>query len=263
MAKYSDHLQLVQQNRQLPRWKRALRLLLRLAFLTALVFLLKYGETFFRVGEITVTGAGEITAEAILKAGGLKPGISILFLQEAKIAESIVRKYPEIKSVEIERKLPDTILLNVAERVQAAYLLTADGYWLIDKEAVCFGYVSNPVADYPVISGIEGDLVAPGEPLRCRVRRETLRSFFRSWPGSELLKIESMDFSDSYNLIVNSAEGLEVWLGDGKDMDYKLLLVRETIPHIGDVTQARLDVRSGKRLVVSGSSLIVESEVGP
>lgn len=263
MAKKSDHLQLVQQNGQLPRWKRALRLLFRLTLLTALIFLIKYGETFFRVGEITVTGAGEITAEAILKAGGLKPGISIFFLQETRIAESIVRQYPEIKSVEIERKLPDTLLVNVAERVQAAYLLTAAGYWLIDKDAVCFGYVTNPVADYPVISGIEGDLIAPGEQLRCRVRRETLRSFFRSWPGSEMLEIGSMDFSDRYNLVVNSAEGLEIWLGDAKDMDYKLLLVRETIPHLGDITQARLDVRSGKRLVVSGSSLVEESGVGP
>ncbi len=263
MAKKSDYLQVVQQNGQLPRWKRALRFLIRLTFLTALVFLLKYGETFFRVGEIIVTGAGEITAETILKAGGLKPGMSIIFLQEAKIAESIVRQYPEIKSVEIERKLPDTLLVSVTERIQAAYLLTADGYWLIDKEAVCFGYVSNPVADYPVISGIEGDLVAPGEQLRCQARRETLRSFFRNWSGSEMLEIGSMDFTDSYNLVIKSAEGLEIWLGDGKDMDYKLLLVRETIPHIGDATQARLDVRSGKRLVVSGSSLIGESEVGP
>jgi len=263
VAKKSDHLQLVQQKRQLPRWKRALRLIFRLALLTALVYLLKYGESFFRVGEITVSGSGEITAEAILEAGGIEPGMSIIFLQEAKIAESIVRQYPEIKSVEIERKLPDTLLVNVAERVQAAYLLTTDGYWLIDKDAVCFGYLSSPVADYPVITGIEGDLIVPGEQLRCRVRRETLRSFFRSWSGSEQLEIDSMDFSDRYNLVVNSTEGLEIWLGDVKDMDYKLLLVRETILHIGDVTQARLDVRSGKRLVVSGSSLTDESEVGP
>ncbi len=263
MARNSDYLQLVQQDEQMPRWKRVLRLMFRLALLAALVYLLKYGETFFRVGEITVKGAGEITTEAILDAAGLKTGMSILFLQEAKIAEAIVRQYPEIKSVKIERKLPDTLLVTVAERIQAAYLLTADGYWLIDKDAVCFGYVSDPVADYPVISGIEGDMIVTGEHLRCNVRRETLRSFFHSWVVSELLEIGSIDFSDSYNLVINSAEGLEIWLGDGKDMDHKLLLVRETIPHIGDATQARLDVRSGKRLVVSGSLLIGESGVGP
>lgn len=263
MAKKSDHLQLVQQSGQLPRWKRALRLLFRLTFLVALVFLLKYGETFFRVSEITVTGTGEISANAILEAGGIKPGISMFFLQEAKIAESVTGKYPEIKSVEIERKLPDTLIIKVAERVQAAYLLTADGYWLIDKEAVCFGHVSDPVSDYPVISGVGRDLIMPGEPLRCQVRRETLRSFFRSWTGNEQLSVESIDFTDSYNLVANSAAGLEIWLGDGKDMDYKLLLVRETIPHLGDATQARLDVRSGKRLVVSGSILIGESGVEP
>jgi cell division protein FtsQ len=263
VAKKNDHLQLVQQNKQLPRWKKALRLLIRLALFAALAYLLQYGESFFRISEITVTGDSEITADEILKAGEIEKGMSIILLQEAKIVESIVGQYPEIKSVVIERKLPDTLLVSVTERVQAAYLLTADGYWLIDEDAVCFGFATDPAADYPVISGVENDLVVPGEHLRCEVRRETLRSFFRSWSGNELLGINSMDFSDRYNLVVSSAEGFEIWLGNGKNMDDKLLLVRETIPHIGGDTQARLDVRSGRRLVVSGTSIIEESEVSP
>jgi hypothetical protein len=101
----------------------------------------------------------------------------------------------------------------------------------------------------------------PGEPLACSSRRETLSNFFTNWAGSELLDIETMDFSDRFNLVIFTKEGWEIWLGDGKNMGTKLLLVSESIPLIDGDASVRLDVRSGKRLVASGSTMISEKEV--
>lgn len=263
MAGKKDQLKLVKQKRQMPRWKKAFRFLFRLILLAGLVLLLKHGEAYFRVNDISVEGAQNIQPGAILSSGNLKQGMSILFLQENAIAEAIISEHPQVKSVEITRNLPDTLVVTVTERLLAAYVITPDGYWLIDSETVCFGYTTEPAAGYPVISGLDGSLVTSGAPLGCSVRRETLRSFFQKWVSDELPEVETIDYADSFNLIAGLTRGWELWLGDAKEMDHKIMLVKESMPYLAEGSQARLDVRSGKRLVVSSSSVINEKEVEP
>ncbi len=263
MAKKNDRLKLVRHNKKMPRWKKAFRFLFRLILLLGLVLLLKHGEAYFRVNEITVEGVESIQPGAILSSGNLKPGMSILFLKENSIADAIISDHPQIKSVEITRNLPDSLVVAVTERSLAAYVITPDGYWLIDSETFCFGYTTEPAVGYPVISGIDGSLVTPGAPLGCSAKRETLHSFFQKWSLEDLPEIETINYADSYNLIVGLAGGWELWLGDAKEMGHKILLVKESMPYIAEGSQARLDVRSGKRLVVSSSSIINEREVDP
>ncbi|MBW6464204.1 MAG: cell division protein FtsQ/DivIB [Dethiobacteria bacterium] len=263
MAAKSDHLKLVKQNKQMPRWKKTIRFLFRLTLLVGLVLLLKHGETFFRVNEIIVEGAEDIPGEAIMSAGNLEIGMSILFLKENKIAEAVMSEYPEINKVEITRILPESLVVSVTERTLAAYVIIPDGYWMIDRDAVCFAHTMETAGDYPVISGIDVSMIIPGEPLGGTGRRDTLRSFFHNWYNADLPEIEKIDFADSFNLIAESTEGWEIWLGDDKEMAYKLLLIQESIPYLTEGSQARLDVRSGKRLVVSSSSVIDEKEVAP
>lgn len=261
MGRKSEHLQLVKQPKALPRWKKTLRFLFRLTLLVALFALLKYGETFFRVDQITVEDTVNLDKQAILEAGNLNQGMSILFFKESTVAEAIMQQYPEIREVSISRQLPDRLNVELTERTLAAYLVSPDGYWLIDSDTVFFASTVTPAGDYPVILGLEDTAIVAGQPIDCRSRRETLRSFFQSWELYEQLRIEELEFSDRYNLVARLAGDVEIWLGDDQNMENKLLLVRETLPHLDGEIQARLDVRSGKRLVVSGSALIEEKEV--
>ncbi len=263
MAAKRDHLKVINQKKGIPRWKRTISFFFKLVLVCALLLLLKYGETFFRISDIAVEGAQDIPVEAILAAGDLKEGMSILLLSEGAIASAIISSYPEIKEVKIKRNLPDSLVVVIKERSLAAYVLTPDGYWLIDRDAVCFAKTTEPSADYPLIKGIDASLLELGQELACASRRETLRSFLELWPAYELLEIEELDFIDSYNLIVRTSEHWEIWLGDGKEMAYKLKLVQESIPYIETNSYAKLDVRSGRRLVVSGSNQIKDGGVEP
>jgi hypothetical protein len=263
MARKNDHLELVNNKKRKPGWKKLLNMFIKLVVLVGLIILLKYGEAFFRVSDITVEGAKDLTAQAVINSSGLEEGMSMILLNEKKIAERIMHDYPEIKEVKLERNLPDSLVLAVTERTLAAYLMSADGYWMIDRDAVCFAFTGKITGGFPVITGISDTLLIPGEPLECPFRRETLSNLFANWPGPELLDIETMDFSDRYNLVINTADGWQIWLGDGKNMDTKLLLVSESIPYIDRDALVRLDVRSGKRLVASGSTMISDKEVEP
>ncbi len=263
MKQKSDHLKLVKKRSDRPGWKKALRFICRLTLVIMLLLLLRQGESYFRVSDIRVEGSGEVPSAEIIAAAGISKGMSIFLLQEQKIAGSIQKQLPQVKNVELSRSLPDTVVLHIYERIPAGYIMTADGFWLIDRDTVCFANFPEPVEDYPLISGIDSEMVIPGAPLDCRFRREALQSFFANWKGNDWLEIEQIDLSDNYNLVVYTTEELEIWLGDGKDMERKMELVQQSIPHITADSQTRLDVRSGNRLVVSSSTAVKEKEVDP
>lgn len=259
----NSHLKLVNNRRGQPGWKKAFNFLLRLAVFAVLLLLLKHGETYFRVNEVEVQGTGELTAEEVISAAQITRGMSIILLKEDDIASNIEQEYPMVRNVEVSRILPDRIMINIDERRPVAHIMTADGFWLMDSQAVPFAYRAEPEDDFPVIKGVEGELVIPGIPVDCKARREALRSFFAAWNGDSGFEIEQINMADNYNLVVLTVEGLEIWFGDGKDMADKMNLVNMSMPYINPDPEARLDVRSGNRLVVSSSAILKEEGVDP
>ena len=255
MKKKKDHLKLVKTENRVPFWKKAARFLFRTTIVIAVLALLIYGESFFRVVNIEIDGTEKLSDEEIIDAGKINRGMSIILLQETKIAEKIEREQPRTKNVRVRRELPDKLSIFLEEREPVAYVMTADGFWIIDKYAVPFEYARDADKSYPLISGIDGSKVIPGNPIDCQVRHEVLTEFFATWSGETPLEIEKMDLQESYNLVVHTADGLEVWLGDGEDMDYKFELIETSLPYIDTEEEARIDVRCGKRLIVSSRAV--------
>jgi cell division septal protein FtsQ len=258
-----DHLKLVSNSDRKPVWKKAIRVMFNLIVIAALILLLKHTEAYFRIDRIDVEGLGELTMGEISEAAGIRKGMSIFLLQEQRIAENIMQHFPHVKSVTVSRNLPDSVVITLTDRIAAGYILTADGYWLVDRDVVCFASAAEPVEGYPLISGIEGEMVVPGAPLACPIRREVLQKYFTYWPGDTGLEAAELNLNESYNLVVHTVDGLQIWFGDGRNMDSKLALVKQSLPHIVADPETHLDVRSGKRLVVSKSAVNTEKEVEP
>ncbi len=255
MAGKYDHLKLVEKNNRPSAWKRFSRFLIKAFILAGLLVLLWQGESYFRVTAIRVEGANELKTEEILQAGGISKGMSIFMIGEGDISSRIKEQLPRVEKIAIRRDLPDTVVIEIKERSPAGYVMTADGFWLIDDQAVVMAYRDEPQKNYPLISGIDGRKVIPGFTIDCPARAEALVNFFSGWSGKGELAIERLDLQESYNLIAYTVDGLEIWFGEGKDLSYKMQLIEESLPYIDPDTEARLDVRCGKRLVVSGSAV--------
>lgn len=263
MKAKKDHLKLVSNSDRKPAWKKVIRFMFNLVVIAALILLLKHTEAYFRIDRIDVEGLGELTTGEISEAAGIRKGMSIFLLKEQRIAENIMQHFPHVKSVTVSRNLPDSVVITLTDRIAAGYILTADGYWLVDRDGVCFASAAEPVEGYPLISGIEGEMVIPGAPLDCPIRREILQKYFASWPGDTGLEAAEINLNESYNLVVHTVDGLQIWFGDGRNMNSKLALVQQSLPHIVAGPDTHLDVRSGKRLVVSKSAVNAEKEVEP
>jgi hypothetical protein len=251
------------KRKEMPGWKRALRTLFRLALLAAFCALAIHGESYFTITEIRVIGESTVPAAEIIEVSGADRLRNIFMLQEKKAVQQLKEKYPQLETVEVIRNLPGSIQIKIAERVPVATVITADGYFLIDKNTVCFDLSARQDQDYPLITGLDGSLGAPGLPLKCPVRAKLLKDFFAIWADNKFTEIKKLDISSSYNLIIHSADQMEIWLGDGAALEKKLQLVESSLPYLQQDGHIKLDVRSGSRLVVAGSVAVSDGEVQP
>jgi cell division protein FtsQ len=251
------------KRKAMPGWKKALRTLFRMTLLAGFCALAIHGESYFTITEIRVTGDSAVSAAEIIEVSGADRSRNIFMLQEKKAVQQLKEKYPQLDTVEVIRSLPGSVQINVIERVPVASVMTADGYFLIDKNTVCFELSAQQDQAYPLITGLDGSLGAPGLPLKCPIRAKLLKDFFAHWAENKFTELKELDLSSSYNLIIHTNDQLEIWLGDSAALEKKLLLVESSLPYLQHDGPIKLDVRSGSRLVVAGSVAVRDGEVEP
>ena len=130
------------------------RFLLRLATVAAVVIALILGvSVFFKVENVTVSGAVQYTPWDICSASGIETGENLLTVNRAKASGKIIAALPYVHSVRIGIKLPGTVMIDVVE-VEVTYAAkAADGtWWLLSAE----GRVIEQAAQEPAGTRILG-----------------------------------------------------------------------------------------------------------
>jgi len=90
-------------------------------------------SAFMSTSDFIVDGATIYTAEEIVEASGLSVGVNLLFINTQNAAQNIREALPFVNSVQITRKLPDTIHIEVAESIAVAYIFFAGEFYIIDS----------------------------------------------------------------------------------------------------------------------------------
>jgi cell division protein FtsQ len=125
----------------------------------------------FAVTEIRVTGAHQRTVDALLTEAGLSKGANV-FSVDLDGARARLLGDPWVSSATLTRRLPGTLLVQVAERELGAVVVLRDTY-LASRDGEIFKRfeLGDPV-DLPVITGLDPDAVADDrEGAQATVRR--------------------------------------------------------------------------------------------
>jgi cell division protein FtsQ len=161
---------------------RARRLIVGLANLLFAVSLLLGGawlwrktqeDARFAVRHVEISGivhAPRATIEAI--AGGYSG--ANLFRLDLESVRGRLRAVPWIESVSVEKKLPDTLQIAIAERKPAALVSTKEGLRYVDSNGVVFAALSPKIGDpdLPLIAETPGAAVGAAVAFLERLRRE-------------------------------------------------------------------------------------------
>lgn len=124
--------------KQLITWSSlGLLVILVVGPISYLVWLILFTNT-FAVQAITIVDARPHTAEAIRQTTKDLIGKKIFFL-DTKVAEGqIIAAIPQVRTVYIVRKLPDTLKLVVQEKTPVILLLSNQHYYFVDAAGIAY-----------------------------------------------------------------------------------------------------------------------------
>ncbi len=219
----------------------------------ALIFVL---GVFFQVRNIEVNGNKFYTDDEISVASSVAEGDNLFFINRFSVASRIFAKLPYVEEVSIDRKLPNSIIIQVVESEAIACIETDNGLWSIDKSCKLLSKVST--ADAAALVRVEGfTAVSPaeGEPLVSPDVGEDAVNYL-----SDMLKqisalnlrqsIEVLDMSDPNNPEFDYVGRFTVKMGRYENVGYKFQLLIATVQALqsGDCGTLDLSIDSAAHL---------------
>ena len=93
------------------------------------------GDVGLRIENVLVEGRAETGRAALLKAFGHGRGDPV-FAVDTRAARARIEALPWVRSALVERRLPDTIYLRIAERRPMALWQRGERFWVVDWDGV-------------------------------------------------------------------------------------------------------------------------------
>ncbi len=219
------------------------RLVLNILTIVAVAFAIFLGlSIFFKVDQVTVSGADRYSEWTVAEASGIESGDSLLFFGEAAASSKIIDALPYVKSVRFEIKLPGTVHIIIEEAPVAYSVQAEDGSWWLMTAQGRITEQANAAtaADCPKIEGITlRNPVVGQNAVPVETGEGSVTGADRLTAALEILsQLEANELFDKVTVVnVSKLQTLEFWygkryrvkLGDVDHMRQKLAAVKSAI----------------------------------
>jgi cell division protein FtsQ len=175
-----------------------------------------YGELtttkLLAINTVEVSGLKRVSKNDVMALAGIYEGQNLLSFKPGS-AESGLRKNPWIKYAKVSRLIPDTVSIELKERIPAA-LVKLDAMYVMDEDGVIFKeFTNSDNLDLPVVTGLTSEMMKLDEDGAQRglldlIRVLNTRAGFNSHGVSEIHMDPAYGFS-----IYTLNEGVKVDLG--------------------------------------------------
>ena len=224
------------KQRQILKKKKRIKLMLKF---TALLIIITAGIIFalvspiFNIKEIDVSNNEQIKTETIVSLSQLNLGQNIFKFNKNKVNKNI-KTNAYIESVEIKRKLPNKVQIQIEERKQEYNVEFLNGYAYINNQGYIL-QISEEKQSLPTIQGIStpDEQIVEGNRLNSEdlEKLEVIIQIMNICKNYELdSKITNIDIStkDEYTLYLEE-EKKTIYLGDKSNLSNKMLYVQVII----------------------------------
>ena len=191
---------------------------------------------FFRVDTIVVTGSQLYTQEEIVESTGVEQGDNLILLNKFDVQNQIREKLPYIEKIRINRKLPDTLLVEIVEECREPLAIVQDGStWLISSSGrIVDQKAAAAAAAYPTIDGCE--LLAPSVGTTIALsteyaaQQQSLLDLMAALKAAGLMdQVDAIHVGDLSVLTMDYAGRFVVELPYSADYDYKLRYLQQVV----------------------------------
>lgn len=204
--------------------------------ITIIVILIGFSlkSDFFNINRINIRGNSNISKEKLLHTSAIITGENI-FRISTKDAEKNILELPYTKSVEVKRKLPKGIDIEVVEREERLLIKNISMYYVIDEEGFVLNQFDSNNKDLPVVLGLKTDKIDIGDNLFVNLDLQEFEDFIIEGEKLDLLSIIfriNIDNDENVNIMINN--GIDVAFGTLDNVKYKVRLLNEILVHSRD-----------------------------
>ncbi len=243
------------------------RLLIQLITVLAIVLALVMGlSVFFKVENITVTGAEVYSEWAIKEASGLEGGENLLTFSHARSAALIKANLPYVDTVRFGIKLPDTVNIIIKEddvvyaikdQDQAWWLINSDGRVVemgnsskASNHTQILGVtIQDPIPDTKAVATefTTSETDPSGEMIPITVtgaqRLSVALQIVKVLEANDIVgSAASVDVTRTEDIILWYGSRYQVNLGSSARLDYKIACMNDVILQMSDYQSGILDI---------------------
>jgi len=196
----------------------------------------------FKVKNIKVEGLIRLTAEDVLKTADIEKGDNIFMVNETKLCEKILT-LGRVTDAKIVRSLPSTIVIEVDERSECAYIKEKATYTGIDETGLILLTSSALEEKVPVIYGVQSVDSVKGQYVKIdsddagTLADLIVRVLTELKNQGILANIKSVDISDLKNIRMTLTTDTLVNFGedgdeDGNNIEYKIAYLKAILAEL-------------------------------
>jgi cell division protein FtsQ len=205
-----------------------------------------YLSPLLRVQDVQVVGATAVSSDEILSLARI--GDHSMMRVDLDAAERRVESIPMVQDARLERRWPQTIRIEITERLPWALWQIGDAHYVIDTEGVVLPG-SAPIENAPVIHDVIGQArLLPGDHVD-RDAVTVARALLQRVPETLALTIATLEYTPQEGLSLTTDAGYRVVIGDSQNFEYKLAVWQAIEGRLGRGAMAGhvLDLRFGDR----------------
>lgn len=208
------------------------RMFFRLLLLISLIFImfvLALNTDFFIIDNIKVLGNNKISEDIIISASSINFEENI-FKISTRNGKKNIENLSYIKEVEIKRKFPKGISIEIIERKEIIQIKEISSYVLIDINGYILDIVDVQNEKLPLLFGFNIESKKAGDNVFFEIEDDEKKGFILESESIKILhKMKEIDLVDNNNINILLNDGIPVAFGTLDDVKYKLNLLNEIL----------------------------------
>ena len=203
----------------------------------------------FRVYQVEIVGDVRVSEPQLRHLADVRQGQHMLLLDLARVARG-VEQHPWISEATAQFTFPSTVTISVREH-EPVLLLALGDLWYVDAEGRPFHRATSDALDFPVLTGMDEDLVANQPTLASAVLGRTLAllSATESPPIYGAAAVSEVRFHRRAGFTLVLRSGTEVALGFADPV--------ERLSRLEQMVTAGLDLGIPQRVDLNADSIAI------
>lgn len=202
-------------------------------FLILIVVILILSSDLFNIKNIEVIGNSILSSEKIISVSQIEKENNIFRTNKKSVKEKL-KEEAYVEKVKIHFKLPNTVQIEIVERLPKFMLQFADSFVYINNQGYML-QISNEPLSLPVIVGFVTDLSNIREGNRLDLedlkKMEKIIKVFEVAKANDIANlITKIDISDENNYtLLLEGEGKKAYLGNCTELNTRMLLLKKIV----------------------------------